>query len=39
VSVFGVAYAAQEMNQVIKGPFDQPLDAVVTEQGIISFNL
>lgn len=38
VSVFGVAYAAQEMNQVIKGPFDQPLDAVVTEQGVISFN-
>ena len=38
VSVFGVAYAAQEMNQVIKGPFDQPLDAVVTEEGVISFN-
>ena len=38
VSVFGVAYAAQEMNQVVRGPFDQPLDAVVTELGVISFN-
>ena len=38
VSVFGVAYAAQEMIQVIKGPYDQPLDAVVTELGVISFN-
>ena len=38
VSVFGVAYAAQEMNQVVRGPFDQPLDAVITELGVISFN-
>lgn len=38
VSVFGVAYAAQEMNQVVRGPFDQPLDAVLTELEVISFN-
>ena len=38
VSVFGVAYAAQEMNRVVRGPFDQPLDAVITELGVISFN-
>ena len=38
VSVFGVAYAAQEMNKVVRGPFDQPLDAVLTELEVISFN-
>ena len=33
VLAYGVAYAAQEMDQVIKGPYDQPLDGIVTELG------
>ena len=31
----GVAYSAQEMPQVPRGKFDQPLDWVLTEQGAI----
>jgi 5-formyltetrahydrofolate cyclo-ligase len=38
VSVFGIAYAAQEMDQVIKGPYDQPLNGIVTELGFRSFS-
>jgi 5-formyltetrahydrofolate cyclo-ligase len=30
----GVAFAAQEVDEVPTGPRDQPLDAVVTEQGV-----
>lgn len=37
VSVYGIAYAAQEMDQVIKGPYDQPLDGIVTELGVTRF--
>lgn len=33
----GVAYAAQEMPVVPRGPFDQPLDFVVTEHSIFKF--
>ncbi|MCO4836468.1 MAG: 5-formyltetrahydrofolate cyclo-ligase [Oceanospirillaceae bacterium] len=38
VSVYGIAYAAQEMHQVIKGPYDQPLNGIVTELGFRSFS-
>jgi 5-formyltetrahydrofolate cyclo-ligase len=38
VSVYGIAYSAQEMDQVIKGPYDQPLDGIVTELGVILFS-
>ena len=38
VSVYGIAYAAQEMDQVIKGPYDQPLNGIVTELGFRSFS-
>jgi 5-formyltetrahydrofolate cyclo-ligase len=38
VSVYGVAYAGQEMDQVIKGPYDEPLDGIVTELGITLFS-
>ena len=37
VLVYGIAYAAQAMAQVVKGPYDQPLDAIVTELGVTSF--
>ena len=37
VSVYGIAYAAQQMPQVVRGEYDQPLDGMVTEQGMISF--
>ena len=37
VPVYGIAYAAQEMDQVIKGPYDQPLDGIVTESGVTIF--
>jgi 5-formyltetrahydrofolate cyclo-ligase len=37
VLVCGIAYAAQAMPQICKGPYDQPLDAIVTELGITSF--
>ncbi|MDC9720272.1 MAG: 5-formyltetrahydrofolate cyclo-ligase [Gammaproteobacteria bacterium] len=38
VSVYGVAYAAQEMEHVIKGPYDQPLDGIITELNVTLFN-
>jgi len=38
VSVYGIAYAAQEMEEVIRGPHDQPLDGIVTELGVNSFS-
>ncbi|MFZ0019509.1 MAG: 5-formyltetrahydrofolate cyclo-ligase [Acetobacteraceae bacterium] len=31
----GVAYAAQELDEVPAGPYDERLDAVVTERGVI----
>lgn len=31
----GVAYAAQELDEVPAGPYDQRLDAVATERGVI----
>lgn len=34
----GVAYAAQEMAHVPRGPYDQPLDYVVTERAVFKFN-
>jgi 5-formyltetrahydrofolate cyclo-ligase len=34
----GVAYAAQEMPFVPRGPFDQPLDWIVTERAAFNFN-
>jgi 5-formyltetrahydrofolate cyclo-ligase len=34
----GVAYAAQEMPFVPRGPHDQPLDLVVTERAVFKFN-
>jgi|TARA_B110000114_G_scaffold23661_1_gene23019 5-formyltetrahydrofolate cyclo-ligase len=37
VLVCGIAYAAQAMQHIIKGPYDQPLDAIVTELGVTSF--
>jgi 5-formyltetrahydrofolate cyclo-ligase len=37
VLVYGIAYAAQVMPQVVKGPYDQPLDAIITELGVTSF--
>jgi 5-formyltetrahydrofolate cyclo-ligase len=30
----GVAFAAQELDEVPAGPHDQPLDAVVTERAV-----
>lgn len=33
----GVAYAAQEVAIVPRGPFDQPLDYIVTERGVLRF--
>ncbi|MEH6630309.1 MAG: 5-formyltetrahydrofolate cyclo-ligase [Halopseudomonas aestusnigri] len=35
VTAIGIAYAAQEMEAVIRGPYDQPLDYVVTEAEVI----
>ena len=37
VCVYGIAYAAQEMNHVIKGPYDEPLDGIITELGVTLF--
>jgi 5-formyltetrahydrofolate cyclo-ligase len=37
VTVYGIAYAAQKMDHVIKGPYDQPLDGIVTELGVTLF--
>jgi 5-formyltetrahydrofolate cyclo-ligase len=34
----GVAYAAQEMPFVPRGPYDQPLDLVVTEHSVFKFD-
>lgn len=34
----GVAYAAQEVPRVPRGPFDQPLDWIVTERAAFRFN-
>ena len=31
----GVAYAAQELDEVPAGPYDERLDAVATERGVI----
>ncbi len=31
----GVAYAAQELDEVPAGPYDARLDAVATERGVI----
>ena len=39
IKVYGLAYAAQEMERVIRGPFDQPLDGVFTELGRFNPNL
>jgi len=38
VSVYGIAYAAQEVDQVVRGQYDQPLDGIVTQQGIMTFD-
>ncbi len=35
VIAIGVAYAGQEVDAVPRGPHDQPLDYVLTEQGLI----
>jgi 5-formyltetrahydrofolate cyclo-ligase len=34
----GVAYAAQELAFVPRGPYDQPLDLVVTDRSVFKFN-
>ena len=31
----GVAYSAQELDEVPAGPYDERLDAVATEQGLV----
>ncbi|MGC6473372.1 MAG: 5-formyltetrahydrofolate cyclo-ligase [Candidatus Puniceispirillaceae bacterium] len=33
VTAIGMAYSAQEMDQLVIGPYDQPLDDVLTPQG------
>lgn len=33
VAAVGMAYAGQELEQLVIGPYDQPLDAVLTPQG------
>lgn len=37
VRAIGVAYAAQEIAAVPRGDYDEPLDWVVTEQGVLRF--
>ncbi|WP_020594407.1 5-formyltetrahydrofolate cyclo-ligase [Kiloniella laminariae] len=32
ITAIGIAYADQEMDSVIRGPYDQPLDWIVTER-------
>jgi 5-formyltetrahydrofolate cyclo-ligase len=32
----GLAYAAQKVDEVFEEPFDQPLDYIITEKGLIS---
>ena len=34
----GVAYAAQEVPEVPRGPYDQPLDWIVTERSVFKFS-
>jgi 5-formyltetrahydrofolate cyclo-ligase len=38
VTAIGIAYAGQEMPAVIRGPYDQPLNYIVTEQEAIDFS-
>ncbi|WP_198946711.1 5-formyltetrahydrofolate cyclo-ligase [Kiloniella majae] len=38
VTAIGIAYAGQEMPAVIRGPYDQPLDYIVTEQEVIKLS-
>jgi 5-formyltetrahydrofolate cyclo-ligase len=38
VFAMGLAYAGQEVEEVPIGPYDQPLDAVLTEQGLKMFS-
>ena len=35
VTAIGIAYAAQEMDAVLRGPYDQPLDWIATEEDVI----
>jgi len=35
VTAVGVAFAGQEVGEVIRGPHDQPLDFIFTERGVI----
>lgn len=37
VVAVAIAYAAQEVRKVVRGPYDQPLDFVVTEERILRF--
>ncbi|WP_052742028.1 5-formyltetrahydrofolate cyclo-ligase [Kiloniella litopenaei] len=38
VTAIGIAYAGQEMPAVIRGPYDEPLNYIVTEQEVIEFS-
>ncbi|MBI3514336.1 MAG: hypothetical protein HY060_09780, partial [Proteobacteria bacterium] len=35
ITAIGVAYAVQELPDIPTGPYDQPLDAILTEAGLI----
>jgi len=35
VFAIGVGFSAQRMDEVPRGPYDEPLDAIVTEDGIV----
>lgn len=35
VIAIGVAFAGQEVDEVVRGPHDQPLDVILTERGVI----
>ena len=37
VCALGVAFSAQEVSAVVCGPYDQPLDGIITEQGVRFF--
>ncbi|OUS11727.1 5-formyltetrahydrofolate cyclo-ligase [Rhodospirillales bacterium 47_12_T64] len=39
VTAIGIAYAAQEMDAVIRGPYDEPLNWIVTEEEVINLTL
>ncbi|WP_419903871.1 5-formyltetrahydrofolate cyclo-ligase [Kiloniella sp.] len=39
VTAIGIAYAAQEMEAVIRGPYDEPLNWIVTEQEAIDLTV